>query len=47
MIELTSSRPIAKKIGDYGGDIGIELGFSFAVISYPLLRYLELKHVGR
>ncbi|CUS23266.1 LAQU0S09e00914g1_1 [Lachancea quebecensis] len=38
---------IAKKIGDRGADIGLELGFGFSVIVYLALRPLELKYFGR
>jgi len=40
-------RPIARQIGEEGGDVGIELGMLFAIIAYPGLRYLELKKYGR
>lgn len=40
-------RPIARQIGDEGGDVGIELGMLFAIIVYPVLRHLELKKFGR
>jgi len=39
--------PIAKLIGDFGGDLGTELGFAFAAVTYPGLRWLELKRMGR
>lgn len=39
--------PIALKIGGYGGDIGAWLSIAFACITYPPLRYLELKKFGR
>ena len=39
--------PIASKIGGYGGDIGAWLSIAFACITYPPLRYLELKKSGR
>lgn len=39
--------PIAKKVGDFGADLGIELGFLFAGVVFPPLRYLELKKFGR
>ncbi|KAG7193433.1 purine-cytosine permease [Scheffersomyces spartinae] len=38
---------IGKKIGDYGGDIGFEMGLGFAFIAYNIARPLELKYVGR
>lgn len=41
--------PIARHIGDpeYGGDIGFELGFAFAAVSYLFLRPLEKHVLGR
>ena len=39
--------PIAAKLGPYGGDIGFELSFAFAGITYPVFRWLELRFVGR
>lgn len=39
--------PIARKIGDYGGDVGNELALVFTLVTYVPVRYLELKYVGR
>ncbi|CAK9437519.1 uncharacterized protein LODBEIA_P18970 [Lodderomyces beijingensis] len=39
--------PLADKIGQYGGDIGMFLAFGFAGIAYPPLRYWELKRFRR
>ena len=39
--------PIALKIGGYGGDIGGWMSIAFACVTYPPLRYLELKKFGR
>ena len=40
--------PIGKHIGGaYGGDIGFELAFAFAAISYFLFRTLEYNHFKR
>lgn len=39
--------PIARLIGSEGGDIGTELGFAFAALVYPPLRWLELKKFGK
>jgi NCS1 nucleoside transporter family len=39
--------PIARKIGDYGGDVGNELALVFTMVTYIPVRYLELKYVGR
>ncbi|KAK6461139.1 purine-cytosine permease [Scheffersomyces coipomensis] len=38
---------LAKKIGDYGGDIGFELAFAFSFVGFNLVRPLEKKYVGR
>ncbi|ODQ64018.1 hypothetical protein NADFUDRAFT_43658 [Nadsonia fulvescens var. elongata DSM 6958] len=38
--------PIAKMI-DNGGDISFELCFCFSAIGYNLLRFWELKYIGR
>ncbi|KAH8680570.1 permease for cytosine/purines, uracil, thiamine, allantoin-domain-containing protein [Xylariales sp. PMI_506] len=34
-------------IGAGGGDLGLELGLSFAVITYPFFRHLEIKKLGQ
>lgn len=39
--------PIAKLIGDYGGDLGNYVGFAWAGLVFPPLRYWELKKFGR
>ncbi|KAL9091087.1 MAG: hypothetical protein Q9165_005014 [Trypethelium subeluteriae] len=41
--------PIAQHAGapPYGGDVGFELGFAFASVSYLGLRTLELRYFGR
>jgi len=41
--------PIGKKIGNpmFGGDVGFELAFTFACITYCIFRPLEKKHFGR
>ncbi|CAI7672397.1 unnamed protein product [Penicillium manginii] len=39
--------PIAKLVGEYGADMGNYIGFSWAALVYPPLRYLELHFVGR
>jgi purine-cytosine permease-like protein len=39
--------PLAKLVGEYGGDMGNFVGFGWAALVYPPLRYLELKRVGR
>lgn len=35
--------PIAKRIGQYGGDVGFELAIIFGSITFVILRYLERK----
>lgn len=39
--------PLAKLVGEYGGDMGNYVGFGAAALTFPPLRYLELKKVGR
>ena len=41
--------PVGKKIGspEYGGDVGFELAFAFAGVSYIVLRTFEKKQFGR
>lgn len=41
--------PIALKAGEapFGGDVGFELGFAFAFVSYAITRKLELRYFGR
>ncbi|KAL3474207.1 permease for cytosine/purines, uracil, thiamine, allantoin-domain-containing protein [Aspergillus californicus] len=39
--------PLAGLVGDYGGDMGNYVGFSWAAVVYPPLRYLERKKFGR
>lgn len=41
--------PVGKLIGNpsYGGDVGFELAFSFAAVSYLALRYIEKEKFGR
>lgn len=38
---------ISRRIGEYGGDIGFELGASWAFLVYIILRPLEIKYFGR
>lgn len=47
MAQLWWVGPVAAKIGDYGGDVGIYLSGAITLLVYPPLRYLELKHTGR
>ncbi|KFY32740.1 hypothetical protein V495_08778 [Pseudogymnoascus sp. VKM F-4514 (FW-929)] len=39
--------PVAKKIGLYGGDVGDELTLISVLLTYPILRTLEIKYIGR
>ena len=39
--------PFAAQVGEYGGDMGNYVGFSWAGIVFPGLRWLELRHYGR
>ncbi|GME96902.1 unnamed protein product [[Candida] boidinii] len=39
--------PLAKRIGDYGGDLGMWLAIGFTGVAYLPLRYLELKYFGK
>ncbi|SCU84746.1 LAFA_0D11760g1_1 [Lachancea sp. 'fantastica'] len=39
--------PIARQIGEYGGDLGMWLSMGFSGVVYPGLRYLELRKYGR
>ena len=41
--------PIALHAGEapFGGDVGFELGFAFAFVSYAVARHFELKYFGR
>jgi NCS1 nucleoside transporter family len=36
--------PICKLVGDYGADLGTFLAIGFTAISYPLIRYFELRY---
>ncbi|KAH8810752.1 vitamin B6 transporter [Xylogone sp. PMI_703] len=47
MYQIWYVGPIAKMVGEYGADLGIWVGVSWAMIVYPPLRYLELKKIGR
>lgn len=39
--------PLARKIGEFGGDIGNELSLVFTLVAFLPVRYLELKYIGR
>ncbi|WPK27216.1 hypothetical protein PUMCH_004593 [Australozyma saopauloensis] len=38
---------IARKIGEFGGDIGFEAGAAFAAVGFNTVRFFEKKYVGR
>ena len=39
--------PLAKLVGEYGADMGNYVGFSWAALVYPPLRWLERRRFGR
>ncbi|KAL4780761.1 permease for cytosine/purines, uracil, thiamine, allantoin-domain-containing protein [Aspergillus varians] len=39
--------PLAGLVGDYGADMGNYVGFSWAALVYPPLRYIERRRFGR
>ncbi|CAB4252423.1 similar to Saccharomyces cerevisiae YGL186C TPN1 Plasma membrane pyridoxine (vitamin B6) transporter [Maudiozyma barnettii] len=39
--------PIARRFGEFGGDIAMWLSMGFSGVVYPWVRYLELKKFGR
>lgn len=47
MAQLYFVGPIAGLVGEYGADMGNYVGFAWAGVVYPPLRYLELKKFGR
>lgn len=47
MVTTWYNGPLARLIGDSGGDIGNELAFVFTAVTFIPVRYLELKYVGR
>jgi purine-cytosine permease-like protein len=47
MYQVWWTGPIARMLGDNGGDVGVWLGIAFSGVTYPPLRYLELKKIGR
>lgn len=47
-MKSSCSGPVAKAVTvPYGGDLGFELSAAFSAISYPILRWAEIKHFGR
>ena len=48
MAQVWFTGPIGKLCGgDYGGDVGFELAFAFAAISYLALRTVEKSYFKR
>ncbi|ATY64311.1 cytosine allantoin [Cordyceps militaris] len=47
MSQVWFTGPLARLIGDSGGDVAVQLTFVVAVVSYPPARYWERKHFGR
>ncbi|KAG9230179.1 putative purine-cytosine permease fcyB [Amylocarpus encephaloides] len=48
MAQVWFTGPIGKLCGaKFGGDVGFELAFTFAAVSYIGMRYFEKKHFGR
>lgn len=48
MYQVWYTGPLAAKVGGgYGGDIGAWLAIAFTSVTFPPLRYLELKRMGR
>lgn len=39
--------PVARYMGDTGGDLGIWLGIAFTAVVFPPLRFVELRQIGR
>ncbi|CUS22975.1 LAQU0S07e04456g1_1 [Lachancea quebecensis] len=39
--------PIARHFGEFGGDLGMWVSMGFSGVTYPVLRYLELRKFGR
>ncbi|ANB11520.1 Tpn1p [Sugiyamaella lignohabitans] len=37
----------ARKVGDMGADIGLFIAFGFTMVSYPVLRYIELRYAPK
>ncbi|CCE73003.1 Piso0_000012 [Millerozyma farinosa CBS 7064] len=47
MNQVYWSGPLARRIGEYGGDIGFWLCIAFTGVVYPFFRFIELKYLGK
>ncbi|KAL8781514.1 MAG: hypothetical protein Q9213_005963 [Squamulea squamosa] len=47
MAQYWYTGPIARLVGEHGADMGNFVGLSWALLVYPLLRWLEIKRFGR
>ena len=48
MYQAWYAGPLAHRVGDgFGADIGIWIAIGFTLVTFPPLRYLELKKIGR
>lgn len=47
MYQAWYAGPVAKHVGGYGGDIGTWIAIAFTCVTFPPMRWLELKLVGR
>ena len=47
MYQIWYIGPVAKLVCGVGADIGIWLGMGFTLLTFPPLRYLELRYLGR
>ncbi|KAF7557470.1 hypothetical protein G7Z17_g740 [Cylindrodendrum hubeiense] len=47
MAQTWYTGPLAKLIGDYGGDVGPFISATTCIVLYPILRHFEIKRFGR
>lgn len=47
MAQVYWTGPVARKLGDYGGDIAMWLSMGISGLVFPVCRYLELSYYGR
>ncbi|KIV81728.1 hypothetical protein PV11_03891 [Exophiala sideris] len=47
MAQVWYTGPISRLVGDYGADMGNYVGFSWAALIYPPLRWIELRRLKR